>query len=120
MVDEGFVTEGSSSSACIITADNVLVTRPISHEILDSVTRRAVFKLAAEIGLRIEQRLFTPQEAYTAQEAFSASATALIMPIIEIDGHVIGDGKPGQFTRRLRARYLQLACGENPEIAGWD
>ncbi len=117
MVEDGYVTEGTSSSACIITADHVLVTRPVTHDILDSVTRRAVFRLASEIGLEIQQRLFTLHEAYDAQEAFTASATALIMPIIEIDGHVIADGKPGKYSRRLREIYLQMACSEHPEIA---
>lgn len=114
MVEDGFVTEGSSSSACLITRDNVLVTRPVSNQILDSVTRRAVLRLAAEIQLPVELRLFTPEDAYAAREAFTASATALIMPIIEIDGHLIGDGKPGAYTRRLRERYLQIACSDNP------
>jgi D-alanine transaminase len=117
MVEDGYVTEGTSSTACIITADDVLITRPLSQDVLDSITRRAVFRLAREAGLPVSQRAFTPQEAYAAREAFTASATALIMPIVDIDGHRIGDGTPGPRTRWLRQRYLQLACSENPEIA---
>jgi D-alanine transaminase len=117
MVEDGHVTEGTSSSAGIITREGTLVTRPVSNDILESVTRRAIFSLAAEIPLQIEERLFKPEEAYVAAEAFTASATALIMPIVEIDGHLIGDGKPGKITIRLRRRYLEIASGENPDMA---
>ncbi len=116
MVEDGYVTEGTSSAACIISHDGTLITRPVSNRILDSITRRAVHRLAAEMSLKIEERLFTPAEAYAAAEAFTASATALIMPIIEIDGHRIGDGKPGKITTRLREIYLRMAASNDPTI----
>ncbi len=109
MIEDGHVTEGTSSSASIITREGVIVTRPVTEAILDSITRRAMVHLADQLSLEIEERRFTLAEACAAQEALIASATALIMPIVEIDGHKIGDGSPGQLTSRLRQLYLELA-----------
>lgn len=109
MVEDGFVTEGTSNNAYIITQDNVLVTRHVGHEILNGITRRAVLKLAEQTELTIEERPFTLEEAYVAKEAFVTSATTFVWPVVSIDGHTIGDGQPGQFTRQLRALYIEEA-----------
>jgi branched-subunit amino acid aminotransferase/4-amino-4-deoxychorismate lyase len=108
MVEDGFVTEGSSSTAFIITGGKV-VTRPLSTALLPGITRLAVMRLAEEAGLTIEERLFSVEEAFAAQEAFYTSASAFVMPVIDIDGHELGDGKPGALTKRLRALYLEMA-----------
>lgn len=109
MVEDGFVTEGTSNNAYIITQENVLVTRQIGHEILNGITRRAVLKLAAQTELTIEERPFTLDEAYAAQEAFVTSATTFTWPVVEIDGKAIGDGKPGRFAKQLRELYIAEA-----------
>ncbi len=111
MVEEGMVTEGSSSSAFIITRAGAIRTRPLSHAILPGVTRRAVLALAAEAGLRVEERAFSIGEAKDAAEAFFTSASAFVMPVVEIDGVRIGHGKPGPHTRRLRELYVAMARG---------
>src|SRR5919199_3214337 len=102
MVEDGYVTEGGSSSAFIVTAAGALVTRPLSHDILPGITRKAVLQLAAEQGLDMEERRFTLEEAYAAAEAFLTSASSFVLPVIEIDGQTIGSGAPGPHTRRLR------------------
>ncbi|WP_142846934.1 D-amino-acid transaminase [Telmatospirillum sp. J64-1] len=104
--DEGFVTEGSATNAWIITGDGELVTRDASNAILNGVTRRAVLELAAEQGLRLVERAFTLEEAKAAREAFITSTTNHILPVTRLDGGAIGDGKPGETTKRLRALYL--------------
>ncbi len=109
LVEDGFVTEGASSTAFILTRDDVIVTRPNSHSVLPGCTRRAVMKIAEEQKLRIEERLFTVEEAQQAKEAFLTSASSLITPVIRIGDHVIGDGTPGPITRRLQTIYLELA-----------
>lgn len=109
MIEDGYITEGTSSAACIVTQDGTLVTRPVSNDVLDSITRRAVLVLCEETQVKVEERLFTADEAYAAKEAFTASASALVMPIVEIDGHKIGDGTPGALSTRLREIYLDLA-----------
>ncbi|WP_407519510.1 D-amino-acid transaminase [Methylobacterium oryzisoli] len=110
MHEDGFVTEGGSSTAFIITEDGRIVTRPLSTAILPGITRRAVMRLAEEAGLTIEERPFSLEEAFGAAEAFFTSASAFVMPVIEIDGRRIGGGQPGPLTRRLRGLYLEMAA----------
>jgi D-alanine transaminase len=109
MVEDGFVTEGGSSSAYIITKGGVIVVRPLSNAILPGITRRSLLRLAEEDGLALEERLFTLDEAYEAAEAFNTSASGLVLPVVSIDGRPVGNGKPGALTRRLRSLYLQMA-----------
>jgi D-alanine transaminase len=109
MIEDGMVTEGGSSSAFILTQDDVLVTRQNSSAILPGCTRKAVVALAEERQLRVEERPFSIQEALAAKEAFITSATLFVQPVVSIDGTAIGDGKPGPMTNRLRAIYLDFA-----------
>ena len=109
MVEDGHVTEGSSSTAFIITRDGRIVTRPLSNAILPGITRQSVMRLAQEHGLKVEERLFTIEEAHAAAEAFLTSASSFVMPVIEIDGKPVGNGRPGALTRRLRQLYLEMA-----------
>ncbi len=106
MTRDGIVTEGTSQNAHIITHDNVLVSHQLDHRILPGVTRIEMMEQANAIGLTIEERSFSVNEAKQAAEAFMSSSTLLIMPVTEIDGHPIGDGKPGKRTRRIRANYI--------------
>lgn len=108
MVEDGFVTEGTSSNAYIVK-DGKVITRGLSNAILAGCTRRSLFRLAAEHGIAIEERAFTPEEACAADEAFLTSASQFVMPIVEIDGHRIGGGQPGPVVRRLRDLYLDEA-----------
>lgn len=110
MVDaDGFVTEGSSSTAFIVTRGGAIVTRPNSSAILPGCTRRAVMALAAEQNLSIEERPFSVEEAKIAAEAFLTSASNLVLPVVEIDATPIGAGVPGDAAKRLRALYLDFA-----------
>lgn len=108
MVEDGEVTEGTSSNAYIVK-DQRVVTRPLSTRILAGVTRRSLFKLAAEQGVDIDERAFTVEEAYAADEAFLTSASNFVLPIVEIDGRRIGGGQPGPVTRRLRQLFVEMA-----------
>jgi D-alanine transaminase len=108
MVEDGHVTEGTSSNAYIVVGQKV-ITRPLSNRILAGCTRRALKRLSAEHNIEIEERLFTVEEAYAADEAFLTSASQFVMPITEIDGHRVGGGQPGPVTRKLRELFLQEA-----------
>jgi D-alanine transaminase len=108
MVEEGKVTEGTSSNAYIVK-DGKVITRPLSNRILAGCTRRALMRLSKEHGVVIEERLFTPEEAYAADEAFLTSASQFVMPIVEIDGKRVGGGQPGPVSRKLRALFLEEA-----------
>jgi D-alanine transaminase len=109
MIEDGKVTEGGSSSAFILTQDDVLVTRQNSSTILPGCTRKAVVKLAEERQLRIEERPFSVQEALVAKEAFITSASLFVQGVVTIDGKPVADGKPGPMTNRLREIYVDFA-----------
>ncbi|MFZ3233885.1 MAG: D-amino-acid transaminase [Stellaceae bacterium] len=103
---DGFVTEGTSTNAWIVTADGAVVTRHADGAILDGVTRLALFDIIAREGLRVVERRFDVAEAKTAREAFLTSTTAELLPVVAIDGDKVGDGAPGPLSRRLREFYL--------------
>jgi D-alanine transaminase len=109
MVEDGVVTEGTSSTAFILDADGVLRTQPLGPHILHGVTRRAVLRLARQESVRIAERPFTVEEAYQAREAFLTAASAFVLPVIEIDGHKIGGGTPGPVGRAFRQLYIEEA-----------
>jgi D-alanine transaminase len=100
MVEDGYITEGSSSTAFIITGDRRIMTRPLSHAVLPGITRKSVMRLAAEQGLMIDERLFTVGEAHAAAEAFLTSASMLVMPVVEIDGRPVGRRFPSWRSMR--------------------
>ena len=106
MVEDGEVTEGTSNNAYIVMAGKI-VTRHLSNEILHGITRSAVLKFAREAQMEVEERPFTIQEAQYADEAFFTSASAFVMPVVELDGRPIGTGKPGPVATRLREIYLE-------------
>ncbi len=105
--DQGFVTEGSSTNAWIVTGKGEIVTRPLGTPILAGVTRRAILALAKESGLKLVERPFKPAEALKAREAFLTSTTSWALPITSIDGKPVGTGKPGPVTLRLRSLYAE-------------
>lgn len=109
MIEDGKVTEGGSSSAFILTQDDVIVTRENSQTILPGCTRKAVVRLAEERQLRIEERAFSVDEALRAKEAFITSASAFVQPVVTIDGQSVGAGKPGPVATRLREIYVEFA-----------
>jgi len=105
----GFITEGASSSALIVTPDGTLVTRPNSNDILPGCTRKAVLAIAERDGVKVEERLFTVAEAHGAHEAILTSASNFVLPVVTIDGAPVGDGKPGPIAQRLRQLYIEAA-----------
>lgn len=116
LVDEkGFVTEGSSSNAWIVTKENVLVTRAPSTEILSGITRAAVLELAKREGLKVEFRAFSVAEAQAAKEAFVSSATSYVIPVVTLDGKPIGNGGPGVIASKLRSLYEAHAASHSTD-----
>ena len=107
MIKDGFITEGTSNNSFIVDKQGVIITRPLSTDILGGVTRKVIIETARALGYQIEERAFTLDEALMAQEAFSTSTSTVVLPVIEIDGHMIGDGKPGPVAKSLRSSYIQ-------------
>ena len=107
--EDGFVTEGSSTNAWIVTANGALVTRPAESGILRGITRSVLVDHAGRERLRLEERRFSVAEALGAREAFLTSATANVTPIIKIDGKKVGNGRPGPIAAALRAAFRNAA-----------
>ncbi|MGV6888741.1 D-amino-acid transaminase [Rhodophyticola sp. SM2404] len=105
MVEDGFVTEGTSNNAYIIK-NGKIITRHLGNEILHGITRAAVLRFAREAQMVVEERAFTIEEVKAADEAFITSASTFVMPVVEIDGDEIGSGTPGPVASRLREIYL--------------
>lgn len=108
MIDDGFVTEGASSTAFLVTEQGI-ITRPYSQAVLAGCTGAALTALAEESGIMVEHRPFTVEEALGASEAFITSASTLCQSVISIDGRQIGDGAPGPMATRLRELYIDFA-----------
>ena len=106
---DGTVTEGASTNAWIVTPAGTLLTRPADHGILRGVTRTVLLKATEALGLAVEERAFTLKEAYAAKEAFATSASQIVLPVVSIDGHRIGDGKPGPIATALRREFHRFA-----------
>ena len=107
--DDGFVTEGSSTNAWIVTGDDRLVTRQADTSILNGITRLALLQILDQEGVALEERPFTREEALAAREAFLTSSTNFVMPVTSIDGQPVGNGHPGILTERLRSAYVARA-----------
>jgi len=103
---EGRVTEGSSTNAWIVTADDTVITRDVSSAILNGITRVSLLKLIRNEGYKFEERAFTVAEAKAAREAFITSSTSFVLPVTKIDDTLLGDGRPGPLCRALRRHYV--------------
>ncbi|EKF43676.1 D-amino-acid transaminase [Nitratireductor indicus] len=106
---DGTVKEGASTNAWIVTKDGSLVTRPADHGILRGITRATVMKVADKLGLRVEERVFSVEEAQAAREAFVTSATSLVSPVVSINGKPVANGHPGSVARSLREAFFEIA-----------
>jgi D-alanine transaminase len=107
--DKGFVTEGSSANAWIVTNEGKVVTRPADQDILRGISRTVVLEAIAALGLAFEERPFTVAEAYAAREAFVTAASQIVLPVIRIDGRPIGNGHPGLIATELRREFHRYA-----------
>jgi D-alanine transaminase len=106
---DGYVTEGASTTAWIVTTDGVLVTRPNGTGILPGITRITAAEVARREGLKVEERKFTVAEAKAAREAFITAASTIVMPVVAIDGDPVANGHPGSVATRLRAAFHDVA-----------
>ncbi len=112
--DDGDVTEGTASNAWIVTREGELVTRNVDQRILAGITRGMVTNIVGKLGLKLRERPFSVAEAKAAVEAFLTSTTSMVMPVVQIDDSMIGNGEPGPLSKWLRRAY-QDAISENRE-----
>ncbi|MFA5251052.1 MAG: aminotransferase class IV [Phycisphaerae bacterium] len=102
--DAGLITEGAGSAFFAIPGQS-LQTAPLTANILPSVTRKFVIKAAENIGLEVIEKSLTLQQAREADELFIAVTTKDIVPVVKFDGKIVGDGKPGKYTRQLMQEF---------------
>ncbi len=106
-VEDGYLTEATSSNFFIVDKNGTVITRQLDHAILPGITRATILDIARKHDIAVEERLFSLEETYAASEAFITSTTNFAAPVINLDGRAIGDGKPGKTTLRLRELYLE-------------
>lgn len=109
--DNGFIAEGSGECFFIVR-DGVLITPPHDNS-LESITQATVVELAKDLGIPLERRRISRDEAYIADEAFFTGTAAEITPIRELDWRVIGEGKAGPITKRLQEEFFAIVQGKN-------
>lgn len=107
---DGFITEGASSNAWIVTKDGRAITRSVDRGILAGITRAVLVEVMGALQIRLEERPFTPAEAREAAEAFVTSASQIVMPVVAIDGQAVGNGQPGGITRQLREEFHRFSA----------
>ena len=115
--NEGYVAEGSGENIFIVR-DGVLHT-PELTSCLEGITRATILDFARDMGLQVKERRITRDEVYVAEEAFFTGTAAEVLPIRELDGRQIGEGKRGPITEQLQAKYFAAVKGELPEHSDW-
>ncbi len=98
---QGFITEAAAANVWIVTQAGALATRPAGADILGGITRSALLEEGRALGLTLEERTFTPQEAAQAREMFLTSSVGGVVPVVRLDGAPIGEG-PGPVAAQLR------------------
>jgi branched-chain amino acid aminotransferase len=117
--DRGEVAE-SPSSCFMMVRDGVVITPPISADILESITRDTLIKLfRSELGVEVVERDIDRTELYIADEAFFCGSGAEVLPIIGIDHYPVGDGRPGPLTLKIQDQYFKMAVDATGKYADW-
>lgn len=115
LTQDGYVAEGTADNIFIFR-NGVLMTPPLSAGILEGITRNSVIELAIDLGVKVKEELFTRHDLYTADECFLTGTAAELIPVIRVDGRVIGDGVPGPEFKQLLEAFRGLTQVNGPEI----
>lgn len=113
--EQGYVAECSGDNVFIIQGDT-LVTPHTASGSLRGITREAVLEIAGENGLSIEKKNLTRYDIWVADECFVSGTAAEIVPVVEVDHRVIGDGNPGPHTLRLLEKFKEHVCKDGTRI----
>lgn len=104
LIRDGYATEGTASSIFMVQ-DQVIITPPKGEELLPSITRDVVIELAMQHRLACQEARIPMAQLHSAQEIWFASSTREIYPVTELDGHKVGDGRPGDHWRKIHALF---------------
>lgn len=113
--NEGLVLECTGDNVFLVRGRE-LVTPPLYLGVLDGITRAAVLELAPEAGLDPVERPFSRHDVFNADEVFLTGTAAEVVPVIRVDGRVIGAGRPGPGTRKLRELFHDLTGRDGTRI----
>lgn len=114
----GEVSEGSGENVFLVKNGRV-VTNDSAADILMGVTRDTMLQIAKDLGFQTEVRAITVVDLMTADEVFFSGTAVEVTPVREIDGHVVGSGKPGPITTRIRETFEAAVRGRRPEYRKW-
>jgi branched-chain amino acid aminotransferase len=114
---DGYVSEASGENVFIVT-DGVVRTTPLPT-VLAGITRQAVLRLLADLGVPTREERFTRDEVYLADEAFFTGTAVEVTPIRELDDRRVGDGTPGPITRRLQDLFFAVVRGREDRYRSW-
>lgn len=116
----GHVSEGSAMNIFMVR-DGVVMTPPVTDNILEGITRKSVIELLCkEMGIQVVERSIDRTEVYVADEFFMTGTAAQIMAVTKVDHRAIGRGEMGPITSRLRALYDDALRARNPKYAHWN
>ncbi len=118
LTPDGHASEASAANLFVVR-DGVLVTPPVSDDILEGVTRRAIIQLATDAGMPIEVRSIDRSELYVCDEAFLCGTGVQVSPVIEVDHRAVGTGAFGPVSRAISERYFAAVRGNVPEYREW-
>jgi branched-chain amino acid aminotransferase len=119
LTSDGHVSEGSAENLFIVRG-GILITPPVTDNILEGITRRRLLEIArTDLGLETVERSIDRTELYVADEVFLCGTGAQISPVIEIDRRTIGSGRPGTITKDLSRRYFDAVRGKVPAYRDW-
>ncbi len=108
---EGYVAEATGDNVFIVR-DDVIYTPPVQAGALEGITRNLVIELAKQGNLQVVEKNLTRCDLYVCDELFLTGTAAEVIGIVEIDGRIIGDGKPGPITKTLRKKFFEYAHGK--------
>jgi branched-chain amino acid aminotransferase len=116
--DHGHVCEGTGENIYIV-AGGEIVTPGHHNSILDGITRRSIMQLAADLGYPVVVRNIARAEMYLADEVFMSGTAAELVPVVEVDDHKVGSGKPGEVTRLLQGAFDDAIHGRSEPYREW-
>ncbi|HEV2755898.1 MAG TPA: branched-chain amino acid transaminase [Actinomycetota bacterium] len=113
---QGYISEATGENLFIVR-DGELLTPPLAAGPLPGITRDSIIAIAADLGMRVFERMLTRADLYLAEEMFCVGTAAEVTPVREVDGRVIGD--PGPVTQALQQKYFQIVKGEDEKYSDW-
>jgi branched-chain amino acid aminotransferase len=118
LTPSGHASEASAANLFVVR-DGVLITPPVSDDILEGVTRHAMMTLAQDLGIPVEVRSVDRSELYVCDEAFLCGTGVQVSPVIEVDHRPVGTGAVGPVSRAISERYFAAVRGTLPEYRSW-